>query len=148
MEYYFAYGSNMDAGQMRERCPSALFVRTVRMPGWRLTFPRYSRRWMGGVASLEQDPESAVEGVIFRLSPEDLEKLDDYEGVDAGAYHRIRIDLPGKVDVLSEVWTYVAATQEGGPFPSSPDYVARLVAGARQHKLTPGYIAWLERQAP
>lgn len=148
MEYYFAYGSNMDAGQMRERCPSALFVRTMRLPGYRLTFPRYSPRWMGGVASIEPDPNSAVEGVIFRLTPEDLEKLDGYEGVEIGAYRRMRLDLPSGVDVLNEVWTYVAVSQEDKPFHPSPDYISRLVAGARQHKLTPAYIAWLERQAP
>ena len=36
--YYFAYGSNMNLGQMRFRCPDAEVVGNVRLEDYRLAF--------------------------------------------------------------------------------------------------------------
>ena len=40
---YFAYGSNLDPGQMAERCPAIAASALPGLPGHRLCFPRFSR---------------------------------------------------------------------------------------------------------
>ena len=52
-EFVFAYGSNMDPAQMRERCSgSDLSWFVARAEGWKLIFPRWSDKRLGGVGSI------------------------------------------------------------------------------------------------
>jgi gamma-glutamylcyclotransferase len=83
----FAYGSNMDLEQMRERCPEsdlASFIAEAR--DWALRFPRNSDKRKGGVGSIERKQGSSVWGVVFAVSERGLKRLDRYEGVLVGAY--------------------------------------------------------------
>ena len=41
---YFAYGSNLDAAQMRARCPSAKLLGAAILDGYRLRLRRAERR--------------------------------------------------------------------------------------------------------
>lgn len=40
MEYYIAYGSNLNVEQMKLRCPGAKVYKKALMKGWKLTFRR------------------------------------------------------------------------------------------------------------
>ncbi|MCP3167324.1 gamma-glutamylcyclotransferase [Corallococcus exiguus] len=77
---YFAYGSNLDRAQMRTRCPGATVEARATLPGYTLVFGGFSRRWGGGVASLQRVRGAHVEGLLYRLDTEDLQALDAYEG--------------------------------------------------------------------
>ena len=57
---YFAYGSNLDADQMRTRCPTARAVSQARLPDHRLAFTHPSRRWRGGSADIVPAAGQAV----------------------------------------------------------------------------------------
>src|SRR5687768_9508378 len=85
---YFAYGSNLDAARMRQRCPSAVPGPTATLPRHRLVFCGHSRGWGGGVASLASDRRSVVAGRLYRLQAPDLARLDRFEGCPA-AYRRV-----------------------------------------------------------
>jgi len=101
---YFAYGSNMDPVQMSERCPGGAALGAARLDGWRLTFTRDSPAWGGGVGHIERAPEDVVWGVLWDLTTEHLNALDEYEGVELGAYVRDRcsVAFEGR-DVETEV---------------------------------------------
>lgn len=86
---YFAYGSNLDADQMRERCPSAQPGERARLDGHRLGFTHFSKRWDGGAADLLPASDSSVWGVLYRLHVDDLEHLDRFEG----GYQRIEVHV-------------------------------------------------------
>ncbi len=77
---YFAYGSNLDDGQMRPRCPSARLVGPAILDGYRLGFAGYSRSWGGGVATVVRDEEARVPGLVWAITARDLERLDRFEG--------------------------------------------------------------------
>ncbi|WP_338869464.1 gamma-glutamylcyclotransferase family protein [Myxococcus stipitatus] len=77
---YFAYGSNLDQGQMRVRCPNATVEARATLSGHTLVFGGYSRRWGGAVASLQRVRGAHVDGLLYRLTPEDLRALDLFEG--------------------------------------------------------------------
>src|SRR6516165_8294753 len=80
-ELVFAYGSNMDPAQMRERCPeSDLWWFIAEARDWKLYFPRKSNQRRGGVGSITKQVGSSVWGVVFAVSEHDLARLDRYEG--------------------------------------------------------------------
>src|SRR5438132_1701523 len=77
---YFAYGSNLDTRQMRSRCASAQADARAVLPNHALAFAGFSRRWGGAVATVVRIPGEQVEGLLYRLRPDELLELDRYEG--------------------------------------------------------------------
>src|SRR5947208_12969770 len=69
---YFAYGSNMDSTQMKERCPSAKFVCRAKLPSHRLAFTLRSCRRGCGVADILRDEAKDVWGVVYELPENEL----------------------------------------------------------------------------
>jgi hypothetical protein len=63
---YFAYGSNLDAAQMRARCPSAKLLGAAILDGYRLGFAGQSAAWGGGVATVVRDGEGGSRGSCGR----------------------------------------------------------------------------------
>jgi hypothetical protein len=64
---YFAYGSNMDWGQMKGRCPSVRFVGVAKLPDHRLVFTRKSVNRGCGVADVVRDAGGGVWGAVFEI---------------------------------------------------------------------------------
>jgi gamma-glutamylcyclotransferase len=84
----FAYGSNLDDAQMRGRCASARVESRAVLSNHALAFGGFSRRWGGAVASVVPEPGGWVEGLLYRIAPPDLHKLDRHEGTPF-AYQRV-----------------------------------------------------------
>ncbi len=145
-ELVFVYGSNMDLAQMRERCPeSPLSPFVAEARGWRLCFPRRSARRKGGVGSLTEDQSASSWGVVFTVTKQDLERLDQFEGVPVGAYKRELIDVVDRYGKTLRLWTYKAAPQEPGGFKPHRDYIELYVQGAKHFGLPPDYVKFLEQ---
>lgn len=89
---YFAYGSNLDGAQMRRRCPQARRAGRAALWGYRISFAGHSRGWGGGVATIVQDPDAVVRGILYRLPLTDLHALDGFEGVPF-VYERDRLTV-------------------------------------------------------
>jgi gamma-glutamylcyclotransferase (GGCT)/AIG2-like uncharacterized protein YtfP len=144
-EPVFAYGSNMDLVQMHERCPgSPLSPVVAEARGWRLCFPRRSDRRKGGVGSIAEDKSVSVWGVVFSVTQQDLERLDRFEGVPAGAYKREPINVFDGHGTAMKVWAYKAVPQEPGSFKPHRDYIELYVRGAEHFGLPPEYVKCLE----
>ncbi len=86
---YVAYGSNLDADQMRERCPGAEPRFRARLHDHRLDFTHYSRRWSGGAADVRPHASGIVWGVVSALSADHLPALDAFEG----GYLRVQLEV-------------------------------------------------------
>jgi gamma-glutamylcyclotransferase (GGCT)/AIG2-like uncharacterized protein YtfP len=148
---YFAYGSNMDWAQMKERCPCAKFVFRAKLPSHRLAFTRMSVRRGCGVADILRDETKEVWGVVYELLESELENLDKDEDFQTG-----RPD--DQNDYTRENWyvwhegdakrPLLVALYRGHPQPNPPlpdcDYKNLIVAGARHWQLPVGYIQELE----
>lgn len=141
---YFAYGSNMDPVQMAERCPGARALGPARLAGHRLSFTRDSPAWGGGVASIEPAPRDEVWGVLWDITTPDEHRLDEYEGVDIGAYRKdtVEVEHAGRRE---RALVYVA-NPRGAKAPSKR-YVAALVRGAEAHGVPPAYVERLRALA-
>ena len=74
---YIAYGSNMDFGQMAERCPDAQFLGAGVLQNWRLMF---KGSLTGCYATIEKEKGLVVPVLLWRISAADEKRLDHYEG--------------------------------------------------------------------
>jgi hypothetical protein len=70
----------MNYNQMLERCPNAKYWGKGFLPNYKLAFTRNSRNWDSAVADILVSPGDDVWGVIYRLSDDDIMKLDACEG--------------------------------------------------------------------
>jgi len=146
---YFAYGSNMDWGQIQERCPSARFFGVAALRNHQLAFTRLSTKRQCGVADAAPDEGKVVWGVVFEIDDDDLGKLDLAEGYRPGrarnSYRREERDVFINDDDSQQVTvvTYFADPQEKPPLPSS-EYKNLILSGARRCQLPDGYIKQLE----
>lgn len=76
---YFAYGSNLNRQQMKERCPSSKIYGLGVLRGYDLTFCGHSEKRKGSIASIEPKAQSCLEGVLYHIDPIDLMTLDYIE---------------------------------------------------------------------
>lgn len=145
---YFAYGSNMDWSQMRERCPSARFVGVAKLPNHHLAFTRKSNTRDCGVADAVSEARRDVWGVVFEISELDVGRLDKSEGYrpgrDKNFYWRreCMVYLGGDEERPVTAATYFAERQPSPPQPSHA-YKELILSGARYWHLPGDYIAEL-----
>ena len=113
MPSYAAYGSNLDPGQMRDRCPASPLLTTGWVEGWRLTFGGEDLGWEGSLATLVEDAAWSVFVALYDVTPADARRLDEWEGASAGIYRKVRL----RVQTLEGpvlAWTYALDGYEGG----------------------------------
>ena len=140
MALYAAYGSNMDADQMEQRCPHSPLVSSGWLEGWRLTFGGEEFGWEGALATIVEEPGSRVYVMLYDLTARDADALDTWEGADTGLYRKLRVrvkTLDG--DVLA--WAYVLDGYEGG-LPSAR-YLGVLADAAEAAGAPDDYVAEL-----
>jgi gamma-glutamylcyclotransferase (GGCT)/AIG2-like uncharacterized protein YtfP len=149
---YFAYGSNLDWAQMRQRCPSARFVCAAKLPGHQLAFTRRSTDRSCGVADVIPDANAEVWGAVFEFDERDVGSLDSSEGfvpgraLAANSYTRDerQVFRDGNLHEPLTVWIYFAQRQNNPPRPNAA-YKNLILEGARYWHLPPDYLAELER---
>ena len=130
----------MDPAQMAERQVSYKTARRAVLGDYRLDFALRSERWSGGgVADIVRSAGSTVEGVVYRVDDAGLATLDRYEGVKKGTYRRLRVSVTTDEGRVLEAIAYEVVSK--GPFAAPhPSYLARLLRGAEEFGLSPGYI--------
>lgn len=147
---YFAYGSNLNWEQMRDRCPSVGVVGAALLPDHRLAFTRHSVTRGCGVADAVRDVGRKLWGVVYKISDLDVGKLDKSEGYRPGreknSYRRreCRVLLDGDKRRPLTVSTYFADPQRDPPRPNQA-YKDLILSGARHWHLPDEYIQELER---
>jgi hypothetical protein len=147
---YFAYGSNLNPGQMTMRCPGHRTLGVARLAQHRLVFPRYSQMRRCASASVEPSPGDAVWGVIYQLAADDIPVLHYHEGYnpdlpadqnrhDLREVSVVRMDGSERIAAV----TYVATADGTTELPSA-EYVETIIDGARYHNLPRAYISLLQ----
>ena len=72
-ELYFAYGSNLNLGQMAVRCPQAQLIERTVLEGYELAF-------RCGVLTVLPKEDGRVDGLLWKVNAWDERALDRYEG--------------------------------------------------------------------
>jgi gamma-glutamylcyclotransferase (GGCT)/AIG2-like uncharacterized protein YtfP len=140
---YFAYGANMAASVMAEHSPGHRFVAVAELPGHRFAFMRRSVRTGTGVADVVPDPGGSVWGVLYEV--DDVAALDAKEGA-GWAYDRCEVTV--RVDGREHrAIAYKVKHPEPAEVPPGADYVAGILAAARERGLPEAYVAELRARA-
>ncbi len=151
---YFAYGSNMNPGEIARLCPEFKTLGVARLTDYRLCFPRYSRTRQCATAGLEPAAGEAVWGVLYEIAEADQPVLHYNEGYDpygpAASNDRLLRDvtvlrLGGSEPIVAKA--YFAIPDGTTARPSEP-YLALLVDGAEYHGLPKAYVAALRAVRP
>jgi gamma-glutamylcyclotransferase (GGCT)/AIG2-like uncharacterized protein YtfP len=146
INYYFAYGSNMNPARMRARGIDFIDQRAGRLPGFKLCFnKRASGKQNIAYANIGYQRDGAVEGVLYGLQrPDDIAVMDPFEGSPV-RYSR-EVYSVTTVEGAVNAWVYVAnaAMLAEGLLPEQ-NYLNHLLAG--REWLSDDYYCWLSAQA-
>lgn len=146
---YFAFGSNLDKGQMYERCPAHKPIGAACLKDHTLWFPRFSKTWRGGGASLKAAKGKVVWGYLFALSANDWAQLDSAEGFKpdgTGAHTKQRLSVVNERKQEVVAIAYVARIEtETEP---TERYMETIICGAKERGLPGEWIAFLETFRP
>lgn len=130
----FAYGSNLNVAQMKSRVPGCKSLGVATLPGNSMAFVGHSRAWGGGVATIEEMPETIVEGVVWLLPAYGILWLDLYEGTASQAYTR-QVETAHIHGTVADVWVYRASARYLTP--PSKRYLKTILDGAQHHGIDP-----------
>ncbi|ADE19958.1 gamma-glutamylcyclotransferase family protein [Mycoplasma crocodyli] len=126
--YYLAYGSNLSTKHMKSICPSAQFVKTLNLLGFKLEFR--GREQNNGYLTIADSENGYVRSVIYLIDKKDLPKLDEYEDY-PNLYEKEEFEL--KIDDVSrDVLTYIMKDNFKHYYPSK-EYLEILHEGYKEH---------------
>lgn len=137
MPLYFAYGSNMDAAAMAQRCPRSRFLGRGRLARWRFVV------MPSGFASVVPDPRASVHGALWETPVSDVWALDRYEQVGQGLYVKRMIPVLKEPFGASPALVYVGAAPNQGA--AWRGYLQDIVAAAERLELPAAYIGYLSQ---
>ena len=140
MSFYFAYGSNMDQTQMKERCPGATLIGPAELKGYCLAFTIFSSKRQCGCADIVASQGDSVYGLLYKLSDSELATMDTFEGSPVH-YHRIAVEVTEKNKKMS-AYTYEVVNKVEGLIPSA-HYFGLIHAAARKFDFPQTYREFL-----
>ena len=105
--YYFAYASNLNQNQMRERCPDSQPKFIATLPNYKLVFTGWSRQWRGGKASIMSYRGVKVRGAIYEVTEACLRQLDKHEA----GYQRLNVTVFDEDNEPVPAVTYIRSGQ-------------------------------------
>lgn len=138
--FYFAYGSNMDVCQTKNRVGNIKIIGKAILDGYSLKFNKRSSNG-SGKANIVVDENSKVEGVVFEFTESQFEMMDCFEK----GYHRIK-----PIDVLIDgtsvrVATYIADPEMiGNNLLPTKDYLKTIKDAAKMFGLSDSYQEYLK----
>lgn len=133
---YFAYGSNMNWSDLDNWCEKHGYspidpgssVEPGVIRGYELIFNHYSKCRGGGALNLRRLLRNEVCGVLFELSDEDFQKIEEKEGP---AYKKRRVNvILGRDRVVGAV-TFIT-TNTRNLYPPTEKYLRIVLEGAEQ----------------
>ena len=133
---YFAYGSNMNLSQMKDRCPYAIFLKRGFIKEYKFVYDGSSTRG-GAVGNIIPSENSRVWGATFEITKECLLRLDDCEGYPK-AYDRQEIEV---WDDIGERCKAIAYLRDGRTIAKpSKEYEGVILQGAKDCDLPEDYV--------
>lgn len=123
---------------MAKRCPGAVALGAAMLDNYRFIIST------DGYASVTAASGERVHGVLWRLTPRDLQALNIFESLDSGLYRHamLPVRIAGRT---MQAGVYLGRRHEGKP---KPGYLELIIAAAREWNLPESHIAQLQRWAP
>lgn len=158
--WYFAYGSNLSTQRMQDRVAKTLAVASaefsrIQLPShvaflknYRLAFNNTDTAGVERYANIVPSPGSIVWGAAYWCSPEAMQALDRYEGVEEGCYSRQWIEVETIAGESLRAEVYIGGPQFTADAGKPSDwYLQIILLGAKEHGLPEEHIREIERLA-
>lgn len=130
---FFAYGWALDRNLLRKAVGEVGEPKRAVLRGYRLVFDVYSPSWRGGVANIVESAGGIVYGAIYRITSEQLSRLDEAAGVPTMfSRRRVVVEVEGHGSV--ECFTYISGVGKGRWVKPSKQYVSAVLRGLKQLK--------------
>jgi len=123
---YFAYGSNLNHFQMKRRCKDSIFLKTINLKDFILTFRNM-------YADIEFKKNHIAAGALYEISKSDERKLDVYEDYPV-VYKKYYFTYYGK-----KVMTYTMTKRTIFTFPTNR-YLSIVKRGYKDCNLDQKYL--------
>ena len=125
-KFYFAYGMNTNVSEMSKRCPKATSLGKCLLENFELRFRIH--------ADIDLVPGSAMEGVLWEITPECEQALDRLEGYPY-YYNKINVVLDDNTVAMAYIMN-----KKGKQEPPGLSYEKCLIEGYTSHGLN---VDWL-----
>lgn len=132
---YFAYGSNLLMKQVNKRCKMALPLERAILRNYRLVYRKNLRG--RAVADIIPYEGGKVYGAIYEFTPEDVLKMDKFEGVPS-VYNRKFIDVETR-EGIKRCLTYTMLPYFEYGIPKK-DYFIKIYNGYKDWHLPTEYL--------
>ncbi len=123
---YFAYGSNMNQEQMKDRCPDSNLVGSAFLSGYKIGFTIFSKSRECGCADIIKSSEDKVWGLLYEISESDLSNLDKAEG-HPNHYRRLQVEVSSENGENFTAEAYEVVKKEGEFLKPSKHYLGLMV---------------------
>lgn len=142
MTYYFAYGSNMDLEQVKERKISYRQREKAILKDYTLLFNKESFNQYGETyANIQSKKGSILEGILYSIDDRGLGILDKFEGAPIH-YKRQKVQVITTNNETIEAIVYIANKEYIGKGKPTKEYLNHLLAG--KDLLTEDYFIKLQ----
>ena len=132
---YFAYGSNMDEGQMQQRCPGAKNISVAKLLGYRFDLDSE------GFATVLTTPNTEVWGMLWEISDDNKEILDRYEGVAKGSYRPVVMPVAHEVGITDALVYMSCRGRNTGK--RTQGYLEKIMLAVDHWQLPEWYISYV-----
>lgn len=130
---YGAYGSNLNMGQMRYRCPHAEPLGSAIVNGFALKFR--------GVADIEPSVDGEVPLGLWRITDVCERKLDIYEGY-PNLYRKQIINIPSLGDQFGTTKVMIYLMNSSDIYPPSSRYFESIVNGYNDFNIEKDHLMY------
>ena len=113
------------------------------LPDYDVQFNFLSKKYSGGVTGVEPVTGKKALGVLYDVTPDEMERLDIVEGVPTGIYYRQTVTVVDEDGNNHLAETYRTSDPEG-PYAPTRRYLGLMIKGAKEHGLDPDYIKELK----
>lgn len=117
---------------MYQRCPKATLIGKAVLPGYRLDFTIYSEKRDCGCADIVPEIGSEVWGLLYSITDEDLQSLDDAEGVTKEKYRRVQVVINKEKGGQITAEVYEVVHKSAKELRPSKHYLSQLTGPAKE----------------
>lgn len=128
--WYFAYGSNLNKEQVKERINSFKECGPAILEDYKLTFNIYSPARDGGVADILTSKGDKVYGAVYKMSKEKLYKVEE-TGLKSGRYKPEQVEVNYNNQKINA--TAFVVSDKNDFIEPSDEYLKTILNGLRDH---------------
>lgn len=141
--YYFAYGSNLDERQIKDRCPSSKLIDKFSLKDYKLDFTIFSQKRLCGCADVIKNPGTEVWGLVYELTQQDLDRLDNFEA-HPHKYKRFTTNVINEIGEKMQVETYEVVEKSVETIRPSKEYHNILVEAGKKYNFPDLYQQYIQ----